>query len=150
VWTQDATVAAAYRVDAQRWAELFDELLDTIEARFGRPEHRRSRGHLGLRLKPGWRSTPGSRSWAGVLIAAGLPVLVAALVRFAREGIGAPAPVAPTEHVVVGGLYRYDANPMYLAVTALIVGQALLLSACQPETGCAKLTPWHRPLVCFG
>jgi len=41
VWTQDTAVAAAYRVDAQRWAELFEALLDTIEARFGRPEPRR-------------------------------------------------------------------------------------------------------------
>jgi protein-S-isoprenylcysteine O-methyltransferase Ste14 len=61
-------------------------------------------------------------------------VLVAAFVRFAWEGIGTPAPVAPTEHVVVGGLYRYVRNPMYLAVTALFAGQALLLSACQPKT----------------
>jgi hypothetical protein len=42
VWTyQDAAVAAAYRVDAQRWSELFGELMDTIEARFARPEPRR-------------------------------------------------------------------------------------------------------------
>ena len=41
MWTQDTAVAAAYRVDAQRWAELFEALLDTIEARFGRPEPRR-------------------------------------------------------------------------------------------------------------
>jgi SRSO17 transposase len=42
VWTsEDAAVAAAYRVDAQRWSELFGELMDTIEARFARPEPRR-------------------------------------------------------------------------------------------------------------
>jgi protein-S-isoprenylcysteine O-methyltransferase Ste14 len=67
------------------------------------------------------------RVLGGILIAAGLPVLVAAFVRFVREGIGTPAPVAPTEHLVVGGLYRYVRNPMYLAVTAIIIGQALLL-----------------------
>jgi protein-S-isoprenylcysteine O-methyltransferase Ste14 len=67
------------------------------------------------------------RVLGGVLIAAGLPVLVAAFVRFVREGMGTPAPVAPTEHLVVGGLYRHVRNPMYLAVTALIVGQAFLL-----------------------
>ena len=38
--------------------------------------------------------------------------------------IGA-APVAPTETLVVGGLYRHVRNPMYLAVLATIVGQAL-------------------------
>ena len=34
-------MAAAYRVDAQRWSELFETLMDTIEARFTRPEPRR-------------------------------------------------------------------------------------------------------------
>jgi protein-S-isoprenylcysteine O-methyltransferase Ste14 len=43
------------------------------------------------------------------------------------EGRGTPAPVAPTERLVVGGLYRYVRNPMYVAVGATIVGQALLL-----------------------
>jgi len=68
------------------------------------------------------------RVLGAALIAAALPVLVAAFVRFATEGIGTPAPIAPTEHLVVGGLYRYVRNPIYLAVTALIVGQALLLA----------------------
>jgi protein-S-isoprenylcysteine O-methyltransferase Ste14 len=61
------------------------------------------------------------------LIAGGGAVLVHAFARFVIEGIGTPAPVAPTEHLVVGGLYRYVRNPMYLAVTATIVGQAALL-----------------------
>ncbi len=42
------------------------------------------------------------------------------------EGRGTPAPVAPTERLVVGGLYGYVRNPMYLAVLAVIVGQVLL------------------------
>jgi protein-S-isoprenylcysteine O-methyltransferase Ste14 len=67
------------------------------------------------------------RILGGALIVVALPVLVAAFVRFVREGVGTPAPVAPTEHLVVGGLYRYVRNPMYLAVTTLIAGQALLL-----------------------
>ncbi|GIM76281.1 hypothetical protein Aco04nite_49590 [Winogradskya consettensis] len=41
VWTQDSAVAAAYKVDAQRWSELSSELMDTIEARFARLEPRR-------------------------------------------------------------------------------------------------------------
>jgi protein-S-isoprenylcysteine O-methyltransferase Ste14 len=61
------------------------------------------------------------------LIVAGAAVLLHAFARFVVEGIGTPAPVAPTERLVVGGLYRYVRNPMYLAVGALIVGQALLL-----------------------
>ena len=62
-----------------------------------------------------------------VLLVAGLVVLLDAFARFVREGLGTPAPVAPTEQLVVGGLYRYVRNPMYLAVAAIIVGQALLL-----------------------
>src|SRR3954451_2704605 len=62
-----------------------------------------------------------------VLIAAGSLVLLQAFGRFVVEGIGTPAPVAPTEHLVVGGAYRYVRNPMYLAVGSVIAGQALLL-----------------------
>ncbi len=57
----------------------------------------------------------------------GALVLAQAFVRFVVEGLGTPAPIAPTEHLVVGGAYRYVRNPMYLAVTSLILGQALLL-----------------------
>ena len=62
-----------------------------------------------------------------VLIAAGVAVLLHAFARFVVEGVGTPAPVAPTQQLVVGGLYRYVRNPMYLAVAATIVGQALVL-----------------------
>ena len=61
------------------------------------------------------------------LLGAGVIVLVDAFVRFVVEGIGTPAPIAPTQRLVVGGLYRHVRNPMYLAVGATIVGQALLL-----------------------
>src|SRR5215207_9120069 len=60
----------------------------------------------------------------GVILAIAVGVLLNAFARFVVEGLGTPAPVAPTERLVVGGLYRYVRNPMYLAVTATIVGQA--------------------------
>jgi len=62
-----------------------------------------------------------------ILLAAGVLVLLHAFLRFVLEGVGTPAPVAPTERLVVGGLYRFVRNPMYLAVAAALVGQALLL-----------------------
>jgi hypothetical protein len=42
VWiAEDAVVAAVYRVDAQRGSQLFETLMDMIEACFVRPEPRR-------------------------------------------------------------------------------------------------------------
>ena len=63
----------------------------------------------------------------GVILAIAVGVLLNAFARFVVEGIGTPAPVAPTERLVVGGLYRYVRNPMYLALVGAIVGQALLM-----------------------
>ncbi len=78
----------------------------------------------------GWRFEPiwlPLRVLGGLLTATAGLVLVNAFVRFVVEGVGTPAPVAPTQHLVVGGLYRYVRNPMYLAVITAIVGQWLLL-----------------------
>jgi protein-S-isoprenylcysteine O-methyltransferase Ste14 len=80
-----------------------------------------------------WRVRGTLAHWAPVRIAglimliAGAIVLVQAFVRFVAEGRGTPAPAAPTEHLVTGGLYRHVRNPMYLAVVAAITGQALAL-----------------------
>jgi protein-S-isoprenylcysteine O-methyltransferase Ste14 len=63
-----------------------------------------------------------------ILVGVGVVVLVQAFVHFVVEGVGTPAPVAPTERLVVGGLYRHVRNPTYLAVSAVIVGQALALA----------------------
>jgi protein-S-isoprenylcysteine O-methyltransferase Ste14 len=81
-------------------------------------------------LTDGWESTGPALVWkllGAVLIAAGGAALLEAFGRFVVEGIGTPAPVAPTRHLVVGGLYRYVRNPMYVAVAATIIGQAALL-----------------------
>jgi protein-S-isoprenylcysteine O-methyltransferase Ste14 len=77
-----------------------------------------------------WRSSdpPVSLVVAGVaFVVLGAGVLLHAFARFVIEGRGTPAPVAPTERLVVGGLYRHVRNPMYLAVATTIVGQALIL-----------------------
>jgi protein-S-isoprenylcysteine O-methyltransferase Ste14 len=62
-----------------------------------------------------------------VLVAVGVLALLDSFRRFVVEGLGTPAPVAPTEELVVSGLYRYVRNPMYVAVAATIFGQALVL-----------------------
>lgn len=56
------------------------------------------------------------RILGALLIAAGLPVLGHAFVRFVTEGRGTPAPITSTSRLVVGGLYHWVRNPMYLAV----------------------------------
>jgi len=63
----------------------------------------------------------------GILIALGGIGLLDSFVRFAVQGLGTPAPVFPTRHLVVSGLYRYVRNPMYVAVVSAILGQGLLL-----------------------
>jgi protein-S-isoprenylcysteine O-methyltransferase Ste14 len=60
-----------------------------------------------------------------VLLVLAVAILARSFVSFVREGLGTPAPVAPTERLVVGGLYRYVRNPMYVGVVTAIVGQAL-------------------------
>lgn len=64
-----------------------------------------------------------------VLAALGGVALVECFVRFAWNGRGTPAPVAPTQRLVLNGFYRHVRNPMYVAVSALNIGQALLFSS---------------------
>lgn len=65
---------------------------------------------------------------AGLVILGGVIVLLNAFVRFARAD-GTPAPPVPTAHLVVVGPYRFVRNPMYVAVLAIILGQALLFGS---------------------
>jgi protein-S-isoprenylcysteine O-methyltransferase Ste14 len=78
----------------------------------------------------GWHAHDTFWLWRAVgvvLVAAGVPVLLYAYARFVSEGLGTPAPVAPPERLVVGGMYRYVRNPIYLALEATLVGEALVL-----------------------
>lgn len=74
-------------------------------------------------------ANPAMMAAGGALVVAGLALLVACFGRFALDGLGTPAPVAPTRTLVVGGPYRFVRNPMYIAVLAIILGQALLFSS---------------------
>jgi len=58
----------------------------------------------------------------------GILVLLDSFARFAVKGLGTPAPVFPPRHLVVSGLYCYVRNPMYVAVIAVIAGQALVFA----------------------
>lgn len=77
----------------------------------------------------GWRIGPGALALkvpGGVLILGGLALLLECFGRFAILGRGTPAPIAPTDRLIVSGPYRRVRNPMYVAVVALTLGQAAL------------------------
>lgn len=108
-------------------------------------------------LLTGWRAAEPVPYWAlarvvgVILFAASLAVLVQAFVRFVMEGRGTPAPVAAPDRLVVGGLFRFVRNPMYVAILAAIVGQALLLGrlglllyAAISWAVCAAFVRWYE------
>jgi protein-S-isoprenylcysteine O-methyltransferase Ste14 len=67
--------------------------------------------------------------WVGiVLLVLGGVLLAETFSRFALQGLGTPAPIAPTKTLVVTGSYRFVRNPMYVAVVSLIFGQGLLFA----------------------
>lgn len=76
----------------------------------------------------GWE-VPGVRWVGAVLVLVAVAALIECFARFALRGGGTPAPVAPTEILIVGGLYRFVRNPMYVAVFAIILGQGLLFGS---------------------
>lgn len=59
------------------------------------------------------------------LLAAGLIGLLWCVRDFYVAGKGTLAPWSPPERLVVVGLYRYSRNPMYVAVTLILLGWAL-------------------------
>jgi protein-S-isoprenylcysteine O-methyltransferase Ste14 len=64
-----------------------------------------------------------------ICMGAGGALLVACIWEFARSGRGTLAPVDPPRQLVVRGLYRYVRNPMYLSVSAVVLGEALLAAS---------------------
>jgi protein-S-isoprenylcysteine O-methyltransferase Ste14 len=68
-----------------------------------------------------------ARVTGSVLIGGGAAVITSAFARFVRDGLGTPMPVAAPTELVVGGIYRYVRNPMYVALASIVLGQALVL-----------------------
>lgn len=78
------------------------------------------------RIEPPFFGMLPFRFTGGALIALGSIGLLDSFARFAVHGLGTPAPVFPTRHLVITGLYRYVRNPMYVGVVSAVLGQALL------------------------
>src|SRR5512133_2491849 len=76
------------------------------------------------------RAQPDLRAPAHVLgllcMLLGAALLLACIFEFARSGCGTLSPLDPPRRLVVRGLYRYVRNPMYLAVTTILLGETLL------------------------
>jgi protein-S-isoprenylcysteine O-methyltransferase Ste14 len=92
---------------------------------------------LGPWLLTGWHIAPPllgrrlTRLLGAALLVLAVPLFAAFNLRFVVEGHGTPAPIAPTERLVVGGPFRWVRNPGYVSVLALLVGQALLFASPQ-------------------
>ncbi len=70
-----------------------------------------------------------SRPVGVLLIAGGAAVMLESVVRFVRRGRGTLVPTAPTQDLVISGLYRFVRNPMYVGVLAVVAGEALLFAS---------------------
>ena len=79
-------------------------------------------------LRPPLLAVEATRLAGVALIIAGVPRVLDSFARFALEGLGTPAPIAPPRNLVVSGLYRYMRNPIYVALVAVILGQAMLFA----------------------
>lgn len=77
-------------------------------------------------MSPPFFGLEATRALGILLILAALPALIDSFARFVSEGLGTPAPLAPTKKLVVTGFYRFVRNPMYVSLLAIILGQALL------------------------
>jgi len=102
------------------------------------------------RLQPPLLAFHGLRVPGFLLIIAGIPLILDSFARFALQGLGTPAPILPTRHLVVTGLYRYLRNPMYVGVSWVILGQGLLFGNAQVlEYGLAVWLAFHLFVIAY-
>ena len=86
-------------------------------------------------LLSGWHFAPpvlglNATRWLGAgLFLIAVPFFGDFLTRFVREGHGTPAPIAPPERLVTGGVFQYVRNPGYLSVIAMLAGQGLFFGS---------------------
>jgi len=100
-----------------------------------------------------FRVPPQEPAWqmllAAALILLGLVPLFESIARFIRVGRGTLVPVAPTETLVVSGLYRYVRNPMYVGVLTVLAGELLLFKSRDLATYAAVVWLGIHLFICF-
>jgi len=79
-------------------------------------------------FRPAFFGAEATRPAGLAFMLAGVPGILDSFARFALQGLGTPAPIAPPRHLVVSGLYRHVRNPIYVSVVAVILGQAVLFA----------------------
>ncbi len=62
-------------------------------------------------------------------ILAGLAICLWCFWEFINKGRGTPSPFDPPKQLVEVGLYDYVRNPMYIGISAIIFGEAILISS---------------------
>lgn len=78
------------------------------------------------RLWPAGLGSGAAGDWAGgALILVGLAIVIACALRFRKAGT-AIEPYRTTTALVTSGLYRYSRNPIYVALTDIYLGLALI------------------------
>jgi len=78
------------------------------------------------RFDDGISLTPAVARWIALgLILAGMALIVTGVGRFRKEGTR-PEPWAPASLLVTNGIYRWTRNPMYLGMSVIYGGLALL------------------------
>ena len=66
-------------------------------------------------------------TWMGAVVAVtGAAIYLRCAWEFAVNGLGTPAPIAPTKFLVTTALHRYVRNPMYIGVALVIVGESVI------------------------
>ncbi len=74
-------------------------------------------------IEPGWRERP-FELLALAPLSAGTALLLACVREFYVTGRGTLAPWSPPIHLVTSGPYRLSRNPMYVAMSVVILGWA--------------------------
>ena len=68
---------------------------------------------------------------------------------FTFTGRGTPAPIDPPKELVVKGLYRYVRNPMYVGITLILLGEALLFESAVLFLYVGLLLVWFQLFIVY-
>lgn len=82
-----------------------------------------------FQLGPAFLDSDALRLIGAALAVLGFVPLIDSFLRFALQGLGTPAPIAPPTKLVVSGFYRHVRNPMYVGLMITVTGEALFFGS---------------------